>query len=672
MTTPVTDLDGRAINTIRFLAVDAVEKAKSGHPGMPMGAAAMGYVLWDRFLKHNPADPGWPDRDRFVLSAGHGSMLLYSLLYLAGYHLSLADLQQFRQWDSLTPGHPEYYVTPGVEATTGPLGQGFGNAVGMALTEFALAGRFNRPGYEIVDHFTYVFASDGDMMEGVSGEAASLAGTLGLGKLVVLYDDNNISIEGSTFPAFQENVAGRFAAYGWQVIGPINGMDPIAVDGALRQAQKDVTRPTLIVCQTIIGYGSPEQSTGKVHGEPLGGESVKAAKEALGWPQQPTFLVPPEVLEHTRQALQRGAEAQADWERRMDEYTIKFPELAAEFKARMRNELPEGWDAGLDSLFPPDSKPIATRSASGKVINALAPRVPALMGGSADLAPSTKTLMDEEGDFGPADRCGRNLHFGVREHGMGAIANGMAMHGGVIPYTATFLIFSDYMRPPMRLAALTGLRVIHVFTHDSIGLGEDGPTHQPVEQYMNLRAVPNYSFIRPADATETAEAWKAALRNTGGPTGIALTRQNLPVIDRTKYAPAGGLQQGGYVLWQSGDGTPDVILIATGSEVSVALEAAERLAAEGVNVRVVSMPCWRFFDAQLPEYRDSVLPPQVRARVSVEAGVTLGWEHYLGTGGIAIGLDHFGASAPGKVLLEKFGFTPDRVVAAAKDVMGKK
>jgi len=669
MTIPVTEVDQRAINTIRFLVVDAVEKAKSGHPGMPMGTAAMGYVLWDHFLKHNPADPGWPDRDRFVLSAGHGSMLLYSLLYLTGYHLSLADIEQFRQWDSLTPGHPEHGVTPGVEATTGPLGQGFGNAVGMAITELALACRFNRPGYEIVNHMTYVIASDGDMEEGVASEAASLAGTLGLGKLVVLYDDNNISIEGSTFPVFQESVAGRFAAYGWQVIGPIDGLDPIAMDGALRRAQEDLTRPTLIVCRTIIGYGSPEQNTGKVHGEPLGEENVKAAKETLGWPQQPTFFVPGDVLEHTRKALERGAEAQADWTRRMDEYAVQYPESAAEFKARMRGELPDDWDAGLDKLFPSDSKPMATRSASSKVINAIAPRIPALMGGSADLAPSTKTLMDEQGDFGPADHRGRNMHFGVREHAMGAIANGMALHGGVIPYIATFLVFSDYMRPPMRLASLTGLRVIHVFTHDSIGLGEDGPTHQPIEQYMNLRAIPNYTFIRPADATETAEAWKAALRNTGGPTGLALTRQNLPVLDRVKYAPADGLQRGGYVLWQSGDGTPDVIVIATGSEVSLALEGAERLAGEGINVRVVSMPCWKFFDAQLPEYRDSVLPPEVHARVSIEAGVTLGWEHYLGLKGVAIGIDHFGASAPGKILLEKYGFTPDRVVAAAKGVM---
>jgi transketolase len=671
-TIPVTDIDQRAINAIRFLSVDAVQKANSGHPGLPMGAAAMGYVLWDRFLRHNPANPSWPNRDRFVLSAGHGSMLLYSLLHLTGYHLALTDLEEFRQWDSLTPGHPEHGVTPGVETTTGPLGQGFGNAVGMAIAERALAAHFNRPGYDIVDHYTYVLASDGDMMEGLSGEAASLAGTLRLGKLIVLYDDNNISIEGSTAPAFTENVGGRFTAYGWQVLGPIDGLDPLAVDGALRLAKEDLTRPTLIVCRTIIGYGSPEQGTGKVHGEPLGEENIKHAKDTLGWPPQPPFFVPGEVLEHTRRALERGTEAEADWKRRLTEYAEKYPAQAAELSARLHSELPDGWDAGLDSLFPPDSKPDATRNASGKVLKLLSQRIPALMGGSADLAPSTKTFVEGEGVFGPEDPGGRNMRFGVREHAMGSIANGMAVHGGLIPYTATFLIFSDYMRPPMRLAALSGFHVVHVFTHDSIGVGEDGPTHQPVEQYMNLRAIPNYAFIRPADATETAEAWKAAVRNTGGPTGLALTRQNLPVLDRTKYAPADGLQKGGYVLWQSGEGTPDVILLASGSEVSIALEAAERLDAESVNVRVVSMPCWKFFDEQLPEYRESVLPPAVRARVSIEAGVTLGWEHYLGAEGIAIGIDHFGASAPGKVLLEKFGLTADRVVAAAKAVMARK
>jgi len=672
MTITVTDIDQRAINTIRFLSVDAVQKANSGHPGLPMGTAAMAYVLWDRYLKHNPGNPSWPDRDRFILSAGHGSMLLYSLLHLTGYRLALADLEQFRQWESLTPGHPEYGVTPGVETTTGPLGQGISNAVGMAIAEQALAARFNKPGYEIIDHYTYVLASDGDMMEGVSGEAASLAGTLRLGKLIVLYDDNQISIEGSIASSFTENVAGRFAAYGWQVLGPIDGLDPLSVDGALLQAKADPTRPTLIDCRTIIGYGSPAQGTGKVHGEPLGEENVQRAKDALGWPTHSPFFVPDDILEHTRQAVKLGADAEAAWERKLDEYADQFPDLAAELRARLRGELPDGWDAGLDGLFPPGTKPIATRSASGKVIEQLSKQVPALMGGSADLAPSTKTFVEGEGVFSPEDRGGRNMRFGVREHAMGSIANGMAVHGGLIPYTATFFVFSDYMRPPMRLAALSKFHVVHVFTHDSIGVGEDGPTHQPIEQYMTLRAMPNYAFIRPADATETVEAWKVALRNAGGPTGLALTRQNLPVLDRTKYAPAAGLQKGGYVLWQSGEGTPEVILIATGSEVSLALEGAERLAVEGINVRVVSMPCWKYFDEQLPEYRDSVLPAAVRARVSVEAGITLGWEHYLGFDGIALGIDHYGASAPAKVLLEKFGLTPDRVVAAAKAAMERK
>ena len=671
MTSLPSELDLRCINTIRFLAVDAVEQANSGHPGTPMGTAVIGYTLWDRYLKFNPRNPDWADRDRFVLSAGHASMLLYALFYLTGYDMTLDDIKQFRQWESITPGHPEAERTRGVEVTTGPLGQGFGDAVGMSVAEHWLACRFNQPGHEIINHYTYVLASDGDMEEGVSSEAASIAGTLGLGRLIVFYDANNISIEGDTDIAFRENVGARFAAYGWQVLGPIDGMDIAAVDASIREAQRETTRPTLIVCHTIIGYGSPEQATGKVHGEPLGPENTRAAKEKLGWPLEPTFLVPDDVLAHMRQAVDRGGKAEAAWQQRQDAYRQAFPELAARLAQQWAGTLPDGWDAGLDALFPPGTKPIATRNAGGKVLNLLAQRIPALMGGSADLAPSTKTLIDGESDFEPDNYCGRNMHFGVREHAMGAIANGMVCHGGIIPYTATFLIFSDYMRPPMRLAALMGVRPIFIFSHDSIALGQDGPTHQPVEQLMGLRAIPNFTLIRPADATETAEAWRCALQHTGGPVALVFTRQNLPVIDRTQYAPAAGLRQGGYTLWQSGADQPECILIATGSEVSITLEAARQLGQDGVNVRVVSMPCWRFFDAQPPEYRESVLPSGVRARVSVEAGVGLGWEHFVGLDGAIIGLDRFGVSAPGEVVLDKLGFNVPHIVAVARRLIGR-
>ncbi|HEY3376809.1 MAG TPA: transketolase [Armatimonadota bacterium] len=664
-------LDELCINAIRFLAVDAVEQAKSGHPGTPMGTAALAYTLWDRFMKYNPHDPQWPNRDRFILSAGHASMLLYALLYLTGYDLTLDDIKQFRQWGSRTPGHPEFGHTPGVEVTTGPLGQGFGNSVGMAVAARSMACHFNRPNYAVVEHFIYVLASDGDMEEGVSSEAASLAGTLQLGNLIVFYDDNEISIEGSTDAAFRENVGARFTAYGWQVIGPIDGMNTIEVDAAIGQAQIETARPSLIICRTTIGYGSPEQATGKVHGEPLGAEGATAAKHNLGWPLEPTFYVPDEVLQHMRQAVERGESAERAWQQQMEGYAKDYPELAIQFNAQLRGELPAGWDHGLAELFPAGSKAVATRSASGKVINALAKNIPALMGGAGDLAPSTKTLIDDGGDFSVEEPCGRNMHFGVREHAMGSIANGMARYGGVIPYTATFLIFSDYMRPPMRLAALMGIRVVHVFTHDSIALGEDGPTHQPIEQLLGLRSVPNYTLIRPADATETVEAWKAALLNTTGPTGLVLTRQNLPVIDRTTHAPANGLQRGGYVLWQSADGIPQIMLIATGSEVSLALAAGERLAGDGMNVRVVSLPCWALFDKQPTDYRDSVLPPQVRARISIEAATPMGWERYVGPDGIALGIDHFGSSAPGPVNYEKFGFTPEHVVEVAMSLMGR-
>lgn len=664
-------IDQQCVNTIRFLAVDAVQKAQSGHPGTPMGAATLGYVLWDRFLKHNPRNPAWPDRDRFVLSAGHASMLLYALLHLTGYDLPLEELQNFRQWGSKTPGHPEYGVTPGVEVTTGPLGQGFANGVGMAIAERWLAGHYNKPGHDIISHHTYAIVSDGDMQEGVTNEAASLAGTLRLGKLIYLYDDNDIQIEGSTDLVFSENVARRFQAYGWQVVGPIDGHSPLAIETAIRHAQAEVGRPSLIICKTVIGYGSPAQATAKVHGEPLGEEAARAAKETLGWPQEPTFYIPDDVLRFMRQALERGQAMERAWEQRMEAYAREYPELAAQLQSQLRGELPAGWDKNLSDLFSPDSPPTATRAASGKVLNAAAQRIYALTGGSADLAPSTKTILIGYGDFGWHRHCGHNMHFGVREHAMGAIANGMALHGGVIPYTATFLTFSDYMRPPVRLAALMGIQVIYIFTHDSIGLGEDGPTHQPVEHLMSLRGVPNLTVIRPSDATETVEAWRAALLNRDGPTVLVFTRQELPILDRSYYHSAEGLQRGGYVLWQSADGTPDVVLIGTGSETHIALEAGDQLAAEGVKVRVVSLPSWELFDNQPPDYRESVLPSAVKTRVAVEAGIKLGWEHYVGLEGAVIGMQRFGASAPASVLYEEFGITAESVLAEAKALLAR-
>jgi len=664
-------LDQKCINTIRFLAVDAVQKAQSGHPGTPMGAATMAYTLWDRFLKHDPRNPDWPDRDRFILSAGHASMLLYALLHLTGYDLSLEELQNFRQWGSKTPGHPEHGLTSGVEATTGPLGQGFANGVGMAIAERWLADHYNRPGHEIIDHYIYAIVSDGDMQEGVSSEAASLAATLRLGKLIYLYDDNDIQIEGPTDVVFAENVGRRFQAYGWHVIGPIDGFDIDAIETAIGAAQAETGLPSLIICKTVIGYGSPAQATAKVHGEPLGEENVRAAKEILGWPQEPHFYVPEEVLAHMRKAVERGQTAEEDWQQRVEAYREAYPGPAAQLQTQLRGDLPAGWDEGLADLFPPDSKPIATRAASGQTLNALAQRIHALTGGSGDLAPSTKTIIVGYGDFGWHEYCGHNMHFGVREHAMGAIANGMALHGGVIPYAATFLTFSDYMRPPMRLAALMGIRVIYVFTHDSIGLGEDGPTHQPIEQVMNLRAVPNLTVIRPADATETMEAWRAALLNTNGPTALVFTRQKLPVLDRTTLGSAAGLQRGAYVLWDSAQDTPDMILIGTGSETHIALDAGKQLASEDLKVRVVSMPSWELFDRQTADYRESVLPSDVRARVAVEAGIKLGWEHYIGLEGAVVGMERFGASAPAPVLYEKFGITVEKVVAHAKALLGQ-
>lgn len=678
-----TSLDEKSVNTIRFLSADAVQKANSGHPGAPMGAAPMAYVLWRRFLKHNPRNPAWPDRDRFVLSAGHASMLLYSLLHLTGYNLSMEDILNFRQWDSRTPGHPEYGHTPGVEATTGPLGQGLSHAVGMAIAEAHLAARFNRPGHAIVHHYTYVLASDGDLMEGVASEACSLAGHLRLGKLIVLYDANRISLAGSTALTFTEDVLRRFRAYGWHVQHVDDGNDLAAIEAAIRRARAQRNRPSLIAVRTILGYGAPhKQNTFEAHGAPLGADELRAAKEALGWPQEP-FHIPADALAHMRSALPRGHEAETRWQALFGRYAAQYPDLAAEFTRRMAGELPQGWEAKLP-VFPPDAKGVPTRKASETVLQHLAAAIPELMGGSADLNPSTFTWLKGHGDFQspghrPEDRQGavggewgydgRNIHFGVREHAMGAIANGMALHGGILPYTATFAVFADYMRPPMRMAALMGIRVIYVFTHDSIAIGEDGPTHQPVEQIVNLRAVPNLTVIRPADAAETVEAWRMGLLNSHGPTALFLTRQNVPTLDRSAVAPAEGLRRGAYTLWQAGDSTPDVILIATGSETHLALEAGHELVARGHSARVVSMPSWELFEQQPDDYRESVLPPAFRARVAVEAGAPLGWERYVGAEGAIVGLQRFGASAPGPVVYANLGFTVANVVQKALEVM---
>ena len=667
---PYTELDQRCINAIRFLSADGVQKAKSGHPGTPMGAATIAYVLWDRLLRHNPANPAWANRDRFVLSAGHASMLLYSLLYLTGYDLTLDDLKLFRQWESKTPGHPEYGLTSGVEVTSGPLGQGFANGVGMAVAERRLAHQFNAPDAEIINHYIYALVSDGDLQEGVSAEAASLAGTWKLGKLVYVYDSNHIQIEGSTDIAFTEDVAQRFQAYGWHVVGPVNGHDADEVEAAIRAGQADTERPSLIICHTHIGYGAPtKQDTASAHGEPLGEDELSAAKAALGWPVEPPFLVPEDVLAHMRRACERGSQLEQEWERCVRTWQPTHPDQAATFAQIVSGDLLDGWDAGLGDLFKSGDKPVATREASGRVLGLLAARLPALMGGSADLAPSTRTLLKGETDFSAQDQGGRNMHFGVREHAMGSIANGMALHGGVIPYASTFLVFSDYMRPPIRLAALMGLRVIYVFTHDSIGVGEDGPTHQPVEQVPALRIIPNVTVIRPADATETAEAWRTALLNRRGPTALILTRQSLPVLDRTALAPAEGARRGGYVLWQSG-GAPQAILLGTGSEVHIALAAGNMLAAEGISVRVVSLPSWEIFDRQPPEYREFVLPRAVRARVAVEAARPLGWEHYVGLDGAVVGVDRFGASAPFATIYQQFGLTAENVAAQARRLLG--
>jgi transketolase len=679
-------LDQLCIDTIRFLSVDAVQKANSGHPGMPLGAAPMAYALWTRELKCNPRNPDWADRDRFVLSAGHGSMLLYSLLHLSGYDLPLADIENFRQWGSKAPGHPERGHTPGVEVTTGPLGQGFANAVGMAIAEAQLAARYNRPDHQIIDHHTYAIVSDGDLMEGVAAEAASLAGHLKRGKLVCLYDDNSVTLSAGTDITFSENRAARFEAYGWHTAVVADGNDVEAIARALEAARAQTSRPSLVLVRTHIGYGSPnKQDSYEAHGSPLGVDEVRLTKERLGWPPEPPFLVPDAALAHMREALARGARDEAAWNARMQAYEQAFPDLAAELQHRLRGELPAGWDADIP-VFPADAKGLATRVASGKVMNALAPKLPALTGGSADLDPSTKTALKGLGDFNPPaatgddtqgsdgggwSRAGRNLHFGVREHAMGAIVNGVAAHGGFVPYGATFLIFSDYMRPAIRLAALAGLHVVHVFTHDSIALGEDGPTHQPVEQLASLRAIPDLTLIRPADANETAVAWQVAIETRDRPVLLALTRQDVATLDRERYASAQGLRRGAYVLSDAKDHRPALILIASGSEVGLILAAAERLQGEGIAVRCVSMPSWDLFEAQPRIYRDEVLPPDVPARLAVELGVAQGWHRYVGDHGGMLGVERFGASAPAETLLREYGFTVDNVVSRARELMAR-
>jgi transketolase len=661
----------RAINTIRFLAVDAVQKAKSGHPGTPMGLAPLAYLLWTKHLRYNPANPDWAGRDRFVLSCGHASMLLYSLLHLTGFDVTLDDLREFRQWGSRTPGHPEAGHTPGVEVTTGPLGQGLGNAVGMAMASRMLAQRFNRPGHEIVSHRVVAFCSDGDLMEGVASEAASLAGFQRLGNLVAFYDDNRITIEGSTDLAFREDVGGRFRAYGWNVLTVADGNTDLAgLEAAIEVAFRERERPTLVIVRTSIGYGSPNrQDTAAAHGAPLGEAEVALTKERLGWPATPSFLVPDDVLAHFGEAMARGERAEKEWRMKFAAYAAAFPALALEWERRMWGDLPEGWAEGIPT-FSPEGGAAATRSASGKVLNAISARVPELVGGSADLSPSTDTVMKGGGEFLPdAEPGGRNIHFGVREHGMGAILNGMARHGGVIPFGATFFIFSDYMRPSIRLAALMGCRVVYVFTHDSVGVGEDGPTHQPVEQLASLRAMPNLHVVRPADANETAAAWRMALERTTGPTALVLTRQKLPVLPPSSVFRDDDVYRGAYVLENAGDGHPDVLLIASGSEVSVALAARKLLAEEGVQARVVSMPCRERFEEQEAGYREAVLPPSVSARVSVEAGATFGWERYVGDHGASVGIDRFGASAPAERIFRELGITPEAVRDRAKSVL---
>lgn len=674
MTLPDARLERLAVDTIRTLSIDGVQKANSGHPGAPMGAAAMAFALWTRHLRHAPTHPDWPDRDRFVLSAGHASMLLYSLLHLTGYAVSLEDLESFRQWGSITPGHPERGVAPGIEATTGPLGQGISNAVGMAIAERRLAGEFNRPGHTVVDHRTYVICSDGDLQEGVSAEACSLAGHLRLGRLITLYDDNHVQLDGPTALAFSEDVLARFAAYGWHTQRVEDGNDVAAVSDAIAAAEAD-PRPSIIAVRTHIGYGSPhKQDSQKSHGSPLGADEVRLTKEAYGWDPDRTFYVPDEAAALFRAAVPEGDARVAAWDARMDAYAAAFPELAFEFRRRIAGRLPDGWDAGLPGWD--QGTEVATRNASQDAIQALAASLPELFGGSADLSESNLTDVRAEGsgDF-EAGHPGRNLRFGVREHAMGAIANGIACHGGLLPYAATFLTFSDYMRGAVRLAALSRLHVTYVWTHDSVGLGEDGPTHQPVEHYAALRAIPGLWFVRPGDANEAAAAWALAVERPAiagaghGPVGLALTRQKLPTLPGTRERAREGVRRGGYVLREASGGTPELILIGTGSELALCHAAAEALEADGIPTRVVSLPCWERFDAQDNAYREAVLPRAVRRRLAVECGVSLGWERYAGDEGAILGLDRFGASAPAAAIFAAFGFTADNVAALGRRVV---
>jgi transketolase len=662
------NLDTMCINTIRTLAMDAIQKANSGHPGAPMGLAPAAYVLWTQYLKHNPANPQWVNRDRFVLSGGHASMLLYSLLHLSGYDLSLDDLKNFRQWGSKTPGHPEYRHTPGVETTTGPLGQGFANAVGMAMAERHLAARFNRPDTAIIDHYTYVMCGDGDLMEGLSSEAASLAGHLGLARLIVMYDDNGISIEGSTDIAFTEDVHRRFDACHWHVQSVEDGNDLKAIAAALDAARQEKQRPSLIMLKTQIAYGSPNKAgTADAHGAPLGKEEVCLTKKCLGCPEDAEFCISDGVQARFRLALERGGDAEAAWQGLMDAYRSRHPDLAETLQRALDGRLAEDWDANVPAFKPSDG-PVATRAASGTVLNALAAKIDTLVGGSADLAPSNKTYLNEAAEFQKNSYEGRNIRFGVREHAMAAIMSGMALHGGVKPYGGTFLVFADYMRPSIRLAALMGLPVIYVFTHDSIAVGEDGPTHQPVEHLASLRAIPGLTVIRPADATETADAWRVAVTSTDHPVALALTRQKLAVLDRDTLPPEDPLAKGAYVL-ADGDGQPDIILIASGSEVHLVMAAREQLAAKGVTARVVSMPSWELFEAMPASYRETVLPTDIKTRLAVEMGLPMGWERYVGDAGAIIGMNGFGASAPGPVVQEKFGFTVEHVVRRALEIL---
>lgn len=661
------ELDNLAINTIRFLAIDAIEKANSGHPGMPMGCAPIAYSLYTKFMNHNPENPKWINRDRFVLSAGHGSMLLYSILHLCGYDVSMEQLKQFRQWGSITPGHPEYGLTPGVETTTGPLGQGFTNAVGMAIAQEYLAARYNKNDIKILDHFIYEICSDGDLMEGVSHEAASIAGHLKLKKLIFFYDDNSITIDGSTSLTFSENVAQRFEAYHWhvQILENVNDLD--ALEAAVVNAQKSEL-PSIIITKTHIGYGSPnKQDTASVHGSPLGKEEALLTRKNLGWNEEGEFVIPEKVSGLFDELKTSFKQKESEWDKRFDEYKTKYPEDAAELINVMDGDFGSEWKSKLP-VFPQDEKGMATRAASGKVLNAVAESLPTLIGGSADLAPSNNTFLKDYPIFSSSNYGGRNFHFGIREHAMAGILSGMALYGGVIPYGGTFLVFSDYMRPALRLGALSGIKPIFVFTHDSIGLGEDGPTHQPVEHLAALRAIPKMLVIRPADANETSFAWQAALEHKGSPAAIILTRQNVPVSDRTKLSSAEGLLKGAYVLYEN-DNSPDLILMASGSEVYLALQSAQEIASQQIKVRVVSFPSWEMFEKQPDEYKESVFPKNVKARVSIEAGVKLGWERYIGDYGKAVSIEKFGASAPYKILMEKYGFTKENIIQTALDVL---